>query len=361
MPAVLDNAKQTAAPRNACTFQRALAVTFEADQAKSNTFSIVGYSGGIIPEHYWWGNLAFDLAGLKFAKKRTPILDSHATDRRVGFATKQDVAETVTVEGTFLDNDVAQSLRADMQQGFPMEASLYVPPKVVEYVKEGASVQVNGHTLKGPGAVFRQATIKEVSLCVFGADERSSAQAFAADANEQVSFSIKEQDMDKKTPDPAQVPMTTARLEAEFADVHTEVLKTGHEAGAATERQRFADLQTACGDDSDLMVQCFAEGKTVSDAQQMRIDRLETDNTALKAAAKPGQKATTQTSGDPAITEFKEQVPGKSDEPGDKGPASFMEAVTKFAADQKVSQAEAVNKCVDLYPELHAKMQQGGA
>ena len=134
------------APLNACIFNDNAEVAFaEGDSdIKGDHFRIVGYSGGIMKNHWFWGNIAFDLKGMKFAKSRTPVLAEHFRDVRIGFTTKQEISDKVIVEGPFLDNDDAQKLKADMKKGFPMEASLLVPALVVEHVKEGASVNVTG-------------------------------------------------------------------------------------------------------------------------------------------------------------------------------------------------------------------------
>lgn len=126
------------APIKACIFNSGAKVTFaegEADK-KETQFRIVGYTGGIMKNHWFWGNVAFDLKGMTFAKRPTPVLAEHFRDSRIGFTTMQDISDKVVVEGPFLDNEKAQQLKADMKKGFPMEASLLVPALVVEHVKE---------------------------------------------------------------------------------------------------------------------------------------------------------------------------------------------------------------------------------
>ncbi len=350
--------KATTAPRQACVFVREGSVTFAEGDDDNKQFSIVGYSGEIIPDHWFWDNLAFDLEGLKFAQKRTPVLDSHFTDRRLGFTTRQDIAESVSFEGQFLSNGHAQEFRQDMQEGFPMQASLYCPPNAIDRVREGESVEVNGRTLKGPGTVFRKATIREVSMCVFGADSNTSAAAFAeASTDNKVTFTVKESTMPQEQEHATAVPMTADRLRSEFTDVHGEILDTGKAEGARAELERFKTLQAACGDDTALLVECFADGKSEIDALKLRNERLASQ---LTEVSKQTASSEPQTPTDPAITEFKEQVPGKRF--SDEGkPATFMEAVAKYQAEHGVKESEAVNKCVDLHPDLHAQMVNGGA
>jgi len=297
------------APSKAFVFNEHEQVCFaDGDSANDNGFRVVGYSGGIIKDHWLWGNVAFDLSGLKFAKKKTPVLEEHFTIRRLGFTTKQEISDKVTVEGEFLDNDNAASLRADMKKGFPMEASLYVPATVVEYVKEGASVEVNGLTLKGPGAVFRKATVREVSMCVFGADSNTQSAAYAENDKNNVKFNlIKEADtMAEKTEQ-----MTIEK----FAELHPEIRRQVFDAGVAEgrekERAMFKELSEACGDDHELAVKCFAEGNTVADALKMRAEKTET---VIKTLTEENAKLKAKKI-DPAETEFSDNAaePGKEE------------------------------------------------
>jgi len=286
------------APSQACWFTDCndTVVTFaeSTDAVKDNKFNIVGYSGGIIPRHWYWGNLAFDLKGLKFGKKKTPVLCQHDVDRRVGVATKQEITDQVTFEGAFLSNEDAQKVKSDMLGGFPMEASLNVPPTVTEFVEGGSSVEVNGLTLKGPGTVFRQATIKEVSICVFGADANTSASAFEKDSVVRFSRTEKESIMPDKNA------FTLETLHKDYPDVHAAVFKAGQADGESKERALFVEILTACGTDYELATTCFRDGKTSTEATAMRLAKVEAENTRLKAeAAKQPVKPV-----DPAVQEF---------------------------------------------------------
>jgi len=304
-------APNNTAPSKAFLFNEHEQVCF-ADGGENNSFKMIGYSGGIIKDHWLWGNIAFDLTGLKFAKKKMPVLEEHFTTSRIGFTTKQEIADKVTVEGEFLDNDNAASLRADMKKGFPMEASLYVPATVVEYVKEGASAEVNGLTLKGPGTVFRKANIKEVSMCVFGADSNTESSAFADDNEHNVKFNlIKEADiMAEKTEK-----LTIEKFTEQYPELHKElsekVKAEGLAEGKKSEQDRFAELKDACGNDSGLLVECFSKGMTTGDALKMRAEKAEAANTKLGARV----TELTKKKMDPAVTEFSDTAtePGKGE------------------------------------------------
>lgn len=297
------------APAKACIFNEKAEVTFaQGDGGKENNkFRIVGYSGGIIKGHWFWGNLAIDLQGCKFYKKPLPVLESHFIASRLGFTTKQQISENVTVEGEFLANESAQAMKADISQGFPMEASLFCLPSVIERVQEGASVKVNGLSLKGPGAVFRKSVIKEVSMCVFGADSNTKSSAFAD--NEKVQFNLfQENNIMAETTEITSLEM----LKEAYPELCGEMLAEGRAEGQQAADDIFASLREACGGNNELLVQCFAEGKTPEEASKLCIEKLQEEKTQLKEQVTELGK---QKPVDAAVTEFTDEAnpPGETD------------------------------------------------
>jgi len=331
MPANKPDSKS--APVGACMFDNVLSF---AEVQETPGFKIVGYSGDIIKNHWWWGNLAFDLQGLKFAKSHTPVLEEHFTSWRIGFATKQEVGDQVTFEGRFLENEKAVAMANDLRAGFPMEASLYVPPSVVEQVAEGASVQVNGQTLKGPGAVFRKAVIKEVSMCVFGADANTQSTALADNDNKQVKFNL----IQEKQIMPQEI-ITKETFASQYPDIRTAVSAEGQAAGKAegekAERDRFARLQEACGNDSELLVKCFAENMDTGQAQAALIVKLSAANAEL--AKKLGENKPAEKKADPAVSEFNNQPDPEhksADDKFDESKATDAQLKDRFTATQDI-------------------------
>lgn len=149
------------------------------------SFRMVGYSGKPIKGHWWWGNLAIDLAGISFKKPKFPILRDHLTSMEMGFSKKPKVSNEEGLvftekEVTFLENETVDKFVENSKKGFPYQASISGRPTVIERVEEGASVKVNGYTLKGPGTVWRKTEYKECSICVFGYDEQTTAQVFSS-------------------------------------------------------------------------------------------------------------------------------------------------------------------------------------
>ena len=352
----------------ACVFEADDVTVFAEKSEKENRFHIVAYTGGVIKNHYWWGNLVFDLKGIKFASKKTPVLSEHVRTDRVGFSTEQNVGDKVELDGQFLDNPMAQELRGDMQKGFPMQASVFLPPDVVEYVKEGTSVKVNGRVLKGPGTIFRSGIIKEVSMVTLGNDEKSKAKAFKDDEDSKVHFSSIEKE---HVMNEVNYPSLTAVLFAEkYPDLHKELLQAATADADAKAVNRFKKIVEVCGDDHKLAASLFTDGKSHDEALAAKNKSLTEEMTKMKADAETQQTATGTSA---AETEFSdEQQEHESGETADADadgkPKTWEMAVAKtlreeFSAKpersgQKMTQAEAIRFCVGKYPDLHEKMKE---
>ena len=171
-------------PRRAMTFGEGQVTFADGGKDEPRKFKILALSGKIIKDHWWWGNFAIDLQGLKAAKKKMPVLREHERDRIVGVG-ETNIDETgMHVEGTFSQKtpDAAEVL-ALADEGFPWEASIYAVPEKIEYVERDQEAEVNGQKLKGPGAIFRKTIARETSFVTLGADKNTSA-ASLSDAEE---------------------------------------------------------------------------------------------------------------------------------------------------------------------------------
>lgn len=158
-----------------------------ASDGTAEEFEMTAYSGGIIKNHFWWGDLAIDLEGMSIPKKKIPILEDHNTSMKIGFATKmsKDNHQLTVADSQFVDTPESIKFRETSSQGFPYEASMYVKPTNIQSLQENETAEVNGYTMKGPGTIFRKSVLKEVSVCTFGYDPNTSSKAFA-EMNEDV-------------------------------------------------------------------------------------------------------------------------------------------------------------------------------
>lgn len=156
-----------------------------ADQSiKTPKLEMIAYSGGVIRNHFWWGNLAIDLAGVQFPKDRYPILEEHWEDKKIAHVGKPSVQEGMGIviageDAVFVDTPASHEFRRLAKDGFPYQASFYGEPMKIEELEPGATAEVNGYTLEGPGTIWREWIFKEASVCTFGYDPNTSSAVFA--------------------------------------------------------------------------------------------------------------------------------------------------------------------------------------
>ena len=142
------------------------------------TFSGVAYHGGQIDDHWYWGNLVFDLDNLDLADGKVPMLVEHDRDQRCGFINSHNIGDAgLSIDGTLLSNEHGTTIANDADEGYPWQMSVSIKPTRVETVESG-QVTVNGRTFNAPVTIFRQNTIREVSFCALGADRHTNAQVF---------------------------------------------------------------------------------------------------------------------------------------------------------------------------------------
>jgi len=177
--------KLTKIPRGAMRFvDTKCSSSVFANENEAPKLDMTIYSGKIIKDHWWWGNLAIDLSGLTFLQKKTPILENHDTSKKIAFANNILIDNEFGVKVdpdkvTFVDTEESKEFQKLSKEGFPYQASISVNPSEVIRLGEKDTVEVNGFTMKGPGTVFKKAVINEGSVCVFGWDSKTQSSAFS--------------------------------------------------------------------------------------------------------------------------------------------------------------------------------------
>jgi len=325
-------------------FSMAGTVDFAESQDKDKQNLRLKLYDGSVNKHWYFGNLAFDLATMKLDKKVIAILLDHDTDKRMGLSTGAEFDPAFILTGKFLKNDPeAQKVRAQAQEGFPFEASLRFDLDNARAVKvaEGQTETVNGRKFQGPGTIFYDARIKEGSICTFGALKNCRSNVFIKPT--------KEHSM-----------LTLEQFKTDQPDLYKQVFDLGHSegqtAGEANERAIFTDLAAACGDDLDILVACYTEGKTVADALRMKTEKMAAENASLREQLAAKKTTTPAPPEDPAATEFSDTEQQQQDAAAPGKTETFMQKVEQYKAEHKCDQATAVDKCVDLYPDLHEQM-----
>lgn len=164
------------------TFQLAAADVVE--EGKPVPITMLARTGQPI-QHWYWGKTVHDLSGMKLHKKTLPIDYCHLASEVLGYL---DEFETETgdlvAKGAlvpFRSDDRAAEVAHKAKAKVPYEASIDFAGDglVVEYVSEGATVEVNGYQIEGPATVFRQWPLRGVAVCPHGADMNTSS-SFAA-------------------------------------------------------------------------------------------------------------------------------------------------------------------------------------
>lgn len=172
--------------------------------------------GGVV-DHWYWGRVVHDLAGMRLHKKSLAIDYCHDVDQVLGVAEQFDTdSGDLIILGRvlpFVDGDRANEVVAKQQAGVPYEASIaWDGPLRIEEVDAGVTVEVNGRTIDGPVTVIREWSLRGVAICPYGADRNTSTQ-FAADTEVAVTIlsgDSMSKDQDKSDPKAALKQFTDA-------------------------------------------------------------------------------------------------------------------------------------------------------
>lgn len=175
-----DKTKPEAADQAAFLFMAAAPSTVTAaKEGELRKFSGIAYSGEMLANHWWWGNVIFDLDSMTVPDRLGMLLD-HRSDNRAGVATSHTISyeKGLELSGTLTRNEHGQAVASDSDDGFPWQMSVHIVPKRIEEIEQG-SVVVNGKTYQAPITIFRDSTIRETSFCSLGQDSQTNARAFS--------------------------------------------------------------------------------------------------------------------------------------------------------------------------------------
>ena len=202
------------------------------EEGKLPRFEVLGYTGDAMRVNGYRYPIVIDLAGADVERQVIPALRSHDADRIVG----QTDDIRVDQEGIHFAGDVsgtgadASEIVANAKNGFRWQASVGAKPKpgMVEHLKAGKKMVVNGREFKGPKSIIRGSTFHEISLLALGADSNTTAAiaATTAGAERQMDPKLKDWLDDKgieaANVDDSMIPVFEAQLKAEKATVTEE-------------------------------------------------------------------------------------------------------------------------------------------
>jgi len=273
-------ARQLAPDNRVFQFLTQPQMTQEGEGTKTKRkFAGVGYSGEVIPGHWYWDNVIFDLHTMA-VNPSLPALIDHDRSQRAGYVTDHSIsdAEGFKVEGVLMSNPAGVAVAQESDDGFPWQMSVHIEPGSIEEIKAGTSTTVNGKSLPGPLTVFRNSRIVEVSFTATGHDSNTSATAMSRPSGGQP--------QQPSTGEFSMTPEQIAAMQAENARLTAaNTALTGERDAAVTELNKFsadrreADIKTLFSDtgreykadDADaVMLKSLPQGAFDFSAKQMR-------------------------------------------------------------------------------------------
>lgn len=170
------------------------ALRFEAGPCE---FGAPGEGSGNVPvritarsgqpiDHWYWGKIVHDLAGMRLHKKTLPIDYAHWSDEVLGYLDRFETESgDLVVAGELVpygESDRASEVIHKAQHKVPYEASIFFAgPLKLEELSEGTDAKVNGYTIQGPALIVRQWNLRGVAICPYGADRHTKTQLTAGD------------------------------------------------------------------------------------------------------------------------------------------------------------------------------------
>lgn len=252
---------------------------FADGDEKKKKLKMTVYSGGIIKNHWWWGDLVVDLTGMKFDRKKYPVLENHDTSKKIGFTGKPIVDGAITLDPDkteFVSTEESEQFQQTSSEGFPYQASMYTIPTKVERIEKDSKAEVNGFTLKGPATVWREAVFQEASVCVFGWDKQTESSAFSKEQTTELEyeeiggdaeiFTLKSgfDKIDKNKEEVKEMPKTVKELQEKYPDLTTKLTD-----------QITDELSTIHSQDLEAKEAEITKLKNENEKKVDRIDQLE--------------------------------------------------------------------------------------
>lgn len=273
MRGVQPQINQLEPPVDAFRFAAKSAKLGNPDANGRRAFSGVAYSGEVIANHWFWGNVAFDISSSK-AGDTTPALVDHRSDRIAGTG-KMSFSDEMAIEGHLSAvTEDGKRVAALADEGFPWQMSIFIEPGEIDEIKAGVKASVNGREVSGPLTIFRNNLIREVSFTPTGQDAQTSVQVFSKFANREV----------PNMPSPN--PQTT---EPTVAELQSQVTKLSADLASANARAEAAVAEANAFRKSQLTEIFKANGEELTEeaAKPFLAMSAEQFTAAVKFAAKP--------------------------------------------------------------------------
>jgi hypothetical protein len=154
------------------------------DNASEAAITVTARTGDVI-NHWYWGRIVHDLAGMRLAGDRIAFDWCHYDWLgAIGYGDKFDVAGgDLVISGMLIadgsDDDRAAEIILKGRRGVPYEASIYFDPDnglKMEWLPERMTAAVNGREIVGPCVIVREWLLRGVGICLYGADPNTSTE-----------------------------------------------------------------------------------------------------------------------------------------------------------------------------------------
>jgi hypothetical protein len=255
--------------KNALCFSEGTAKLAAPEEGKERLLQMEAYSGGIIKDHFWWGDLAIDVSGMKMTGK-IPILQDHDTSKKVGFGkfAADEKCRVVPTDSKFLDTEFANEFIKLSDEGFPYQASIYARPTKIQRLMEKEEAEVNGFTMKGPGTIWRESVLKECSIVTFGADPNTKSAAMSE--TEDVDMFVEQHTEDFKEEEI----MDLTKFKSEHPDLYAQVVALGRTEAETAFSEVKSGLETQIATLS-AEKEKLSEQNEASEARLLKLERAE--------------------------------------------------------------------------------------
>lgn len=233
----------------------------EAQDAAPRQFAGIAYSGGVIPGYGYYGNVAIDLSSLKAPTKPVFALVNHDTNQRAGKTQITNTGASIEVLGSFsLSTPSGQQVAAEFSEGAPWEFSVGLQAEIETFEKP-KTLSVNGQTVT-IDALFKNASVREVSFVPAGADPHTQAVAFGL-------LTSVESTMDSNSEQLAAVSALNADLQVKLSALQEDHAKI------------IADLNAKLSQESKAHLDAVAEANSLK--EQLAAFRADVRLNAVKA------------------------------------------------------------------------------
>lgn len=284
-----ESMNEISVPRSALNSTPEMEARFELQPGTESDdrmrFRMVANSGDIVSHSYWGESFALDLQGIKIGKSKKPLIRDHNPSRPVGYSTKIEVTEEgLVAEGYFVDTPDGREVQNLLAQGFPLQASVYVPAKRIQKLTEGETDEVNGKAIEGPGHVFREFSLRELTVTTLGAFEETSVSMFSEPVTINASITQREEVAVSEPAKFEEVAFTESHQE-ETGDSQTSTSGYVEQLTEAVTKERervLTFMEAALSDQNELLTELIRSGTSeteglrslLSDNKERSAERL---------------------------------------------------------------------------------------